>query len=130
MKRRNLLQGILSVPALAAIPQPAAAQTKIATKETSAATPDNFNLALTPPDAVAQPSPQFFSPEQRNALERLGDILVPKVGDRPGSAEAKAPQFLEFLISQSPADRQKLYKQGLDRLNSEAARLYQKPFAA
>jgi hypothetical protein len=131
MKRRNLLQSLVAAPALAAIPKPVAAQTAAyASKNGTPASPDNFNLALTPPDAVAQPGPHFFSPQQRAALEHLGNILVPKMGDRPGSQEANAPKFLEFLISQSPTDRQTLYKNGLDRLNAEAARLYQKPFAA
>src|SRR5215217_3728840 len=115
MKRRKLLQSIIAAPALAAIPKPVAAQTTAyASKEAS---PDNFKLALTPPDAVAQPEPRFFTPPQRAALEHLGDILMPKVGDRPGSQEANAPRFLEFLLSQSPADRQALYKNGLDHLN-------------
>src|SRR5437588_13099315 len=131
MKRRNLLQSIIAAPALAAIPKPAAAQTAGYTnKEAGAGSPDNFKLALTPPDAVAQPGPHFFSPEQKAALEHLGDILVRKTGDRPGSRESNTPQFLEFLISQSPASRQASYKNGLDRLNSESARLYGKPFAA
>jgi len=129
MKRRKLLQSILAAPALAALPRPVAAQSS-ATASPSAGSPDNFNLAITAPDAVGQPDPHFFTPPQRSALEHLGDLLVPKVGDRPGSREANVARFLEFLISKSPSERRTLYTAGLDRLNSEAARLYQKPFAA
>jgi hypothetical protein len=131
MKRRNLLQSIVAVPALAAPPKPAAAQAPAyANKDSAAGSPDNFKLPITSPDAVAQPGQHFFTSDQMAALERLGDILVPKTGDRPGSLESNAPKFLEFLISKSPEDRQVLYKNGLDRLNREAAKLYQKPFAA
>ncbi|MEP6540549.1 MAG: gluconate 2-dehydrogenase subunit 3 family protein [Bryobacteraceae bacterium] len=127
MKRRNLLKSMLAAPALAAvpIPQPAAAQSSA-----PGASPDNFNVPLTAPDAVAQPAQHFFSRDQMAALENLGGILVPRSGDRPGSKETKAPKFLEFLISQSPLDRQQLYTNGLDRLNSDASRLYNKSFAA
>lgn len=123
MKRRTLLKSIVAAPALAAVPRPAPAQA-------SAAAPDNFNLSLTAPDAVAQPGQHFFSAEQSAALEHLGDILIPRSGDRPGSKETNAPKFLEFLVSQSPQDRQALYRNGLDHLNSEASKLYGKPFAA
>ncbi len=124
MKRRNLLKSMIAAPALAAVPRPAAAQAS------SAASPDNFNLPVTAPDAVAQPGQHFFSREQMAALERLGEALVPRTGGRPGSKETNAPRFLEFLLSQSPQDRQMLYKSGLDLLNSEASKLYGKPFAA
>lgn len=125
MKRRNLLKSMLAAPALAAVPAPAAAQTS-----SGAAAPDNFNLALTAPDAVAQPGQRFFSREEMAALEHLGDILVPRIGERPGSKETNAPKFLEFLISQSPQDRQALYRTGLEHLNSEASKRYGKSFAA
>jgi hypothetical protein len=131
MKRRKLLQSMIAAPALVTIPKPVAAQSAAyANKDATAGSPDNFKLALTPPDAVASPGEHFFTPDQKAALEHLGDILVPRSGDRPGSRESNAPKFLEFLISQSPADRQTLYRSGLDRLNSESARLYHKPFAA
>ena len=84
---------------------------------------------FTAPDAVAQPGQLFFSSDQMAALEHLGELLVPRIGDRPGSKETNAPKFLEFLISKSPQDRQTLYKNGLDQLNSEATRLHRKAFA-
>jgi len=131
MKRRNLLKSMIAAPALAAVPAPVAAQAPAyGNKDSAAGSPDNFNLPVTAPDAVAQPGQHFFSREQMAALERLGEILVPRAGDRPGSKETNAPKFLEFLISQSPQDRQTLYKNGLDHLNSEASRLYRKAFAA
>ena len=130
MKRRNLLKSMIAAPALAAIPKPAAAQAPAyRNKDSSAGSPDNFNLPVTAPDAVAQPGQRFFSGDQMAALEHLGELLVPRIGDRPGSKETNAPKFLEFLISKSPQDRQTLYKNGLDHLNREAARGYRKSFA-
>ena len=129
MRRRNLLKTLMAAPALAAVPAPAAAQAP-APAPANAGSPDNFDLPLTAPDAVAQAGQHFFSADQSAALEHLGDILVPRSGDRPGSKETNAPKFLEFLISQSPQDRQTLYKNGLDHLNNEASKLYRRSFAA
>src|SRR3954452_12371683 len=110
MKRSRLLQSRAALPVVGAIPLQA--QAAPPTPPSSPA-PAGFPVALTAPDAVAIAAPHFFTADQRRALERLGDLLVPKSGERPGSIEAKAPAFIEFLISQSPADRQKLYRDGL-----------------
>src|SRR4051812_32812152 len=114
MKRRRLLQSLAALPAVGVIPLAAQSAAQ------PAPAPAGFPVTLTQADSVAQPSPHFFSADQRRALERLGDLLVPKSGDRPGAREAQAPAFLEFLISQSPQDRQKLYLDGLDRLNAQS----------
>jgi hypothetical protein len=121
MKRRRMLQSLLAVPALAATPTPAPAQATYGGE--SKAVPETLSVAETAPDLIAKANQHFFQQDQFAALDRLGAILM------PGSREAEAPRFLEFLISQSPADRQSLYAQGLDRLNTSAKKTAGKPFA-
>jgi hypothetical protein len=43
--------------------------------------------------------------------------------------EAGVPEFLDFLIGKSWAERQTLYRTGLDVLNVKAMRQFQKTFA-
>jgi hypothetical protein len=124
MKRRSLLKSAAVLPAAAALHSPAAAQTPPA-----APAFENFKLELTPVDAGSQQVPRFFTPEQIAALRKLGDLLMPKLGERPGATEAGAAEFLDFYVSQSSPDRQSLYRSGLDRLNSEARRTAGRPFA-
>jgi len=47
----------------------------------------------------------------------------------PGAIECGAPEFLDFLIGASPADRQRLYRNGLDMLNAHARKQFNKSFA-
>ena len=54
---------------------------------------------------------------------------MPRVGDVPGAIEAGAPEFLDFLISQSANDRQALYRDGLDALNNATKKRFSKTFA-
>ena len=54
---------------------------------------------------------------------------MPAAGETPGAKEAGVAEFLDFLISESPPDRQALYRDGLDKLNAEARARYCKPFA-
>ena len=88
-------------------------------------------LPMTPlvPDAVAQTNATFFTAQQMATLRRLGEILKPAYKGYPSATEAGAPEFLDFLLGVSPADRQQMYQSGLDRLDSEARQHFQKSFA-
>jgi hypothetical protein len=55
---------------------------------------------------------------------------MPSVDGRPGASDAQAAEFLDFLIRESPAERQDLYRKGLDALNAESNKRYRKPFAS
>lgn len=82
------------------------------------------------PDTVGTPLPRFFSTPQLAALRRLSDIIVPAIVTRPGALDAGAPEFLDFLVGQSPAPVRTLYRTGLDSLNTRATAKYGKAFAA
>ncbi|MEJ7607966.1 MAG: gluconate 2-dehydrogenase subunit 3 family protein [Bryobacteraceae bacterium] len=117
MERRKLLKVAVAVPVLT-------------TSMTGQSPSENVQLPTIIPDAVAQPNVDFFTREQFRALERLCEILVPSTETRPGAKEASVATFLDFLISESPLERQSLYRTGLDRLNAQARRDHRKPFAS
>jgi hypothetical protein len=144
MKRRNFVQSLLVVPAAAVAaqqpaPPPTAAGPSPAPAPASAQTPapvprparfqnvPKFDLAQ--PDNAAEIVTGFFSPPQFAALNKLAAVLVPPIKGNPGAIDAHAPEFLDFLISQSPAPQQQLYRQGLDGLNSASHKHFHKPFA-
>jgi len=126
MKRRRFFQTLAAAPAATALlgQQPAPAPTA-----PRPASPDEPKLDTAAADQVADGVLRFFSAPQFAALRKLCALLMPSVNGAPGALEAQAPEFLDFLIGESPADRQQLYKAGLDALNAQAAKKYQKPFA-
>jgi hypothetical protein len=81
-------------------------------------------------DAVGRPLPHFFSGAQFAALRRLSDLIVPAMGGFPGALDAGAPEFLDFLIGQSPLPARVVYLSGLDALNAHSTAKYGKAFAA
>lgn len=87
-------------------------------------------LATVSPDAAATPQPRFFSERQLATLRRAADLLQPTLGPTPGALAAGAPEFLDFLLSVSPAPRQTLYRNGLDHLEATAQKRFRQPFAA
>lgn len=82
------------------------------------------------PDAVASADTKFFSRVQMATLRQLCEVMMPPLKGYPGAMDAGAPEFLDFLISVSPPDRQKMYKSGLDRLDREARQKFGVAFAS
>jgi hypothetical protein len=113
MRRRSVLQSLAALPALTALPAQQSETPKLATASA---------------DAVGEGLRRYFSAPQFAALQKLGDLLVPAAAARPSASQAHDAEFLDFLISQSPPDRQSLYRGGLDRLQSDARARYGKPF--
>ena len=80
-------------------------------------------------DEVAEMTPKYFNATQFATLRKLSLRLMPAINGAPGALEAGAPEFLDFLISESPKDRQQLYTKGLDLLNAESKKRFSKNFA-
>jgi hypothetical protein len=91
---------------------------------------ENPRLATQSPDTAAEPRPGYFDATQTATLRALCGWIAPAGGGRPGAQEAGAAEFLDFLLSESPAPRQVLYRQGLDGLEAGARVRYGKAFAA
>lgn len=130
MKRRSFVQSLLvapAAPAAVAVGQAAKPQTtpqqqpppqaNTPAKQTPRQPPAIPKLEVTQVDVAGQAAPHFFNAVQFATLRKLGSVLMPPLKGNPGALEAQAPEFLDFLISVSPADRQKLYVSGLDHLD-------------
>jgi hypothetical protein len=121
VKRRRFIQTLAAAPAISAIAQ----QRGAAPPNTSPAP----KLATTDPDAEAETTPRFFNAAQFAALRRLGSLFMPPRKGRPGALDAGAPEFVDFLVGVSPAERKLLYRNGLDALNARAHTKFAKSFA-
>lgn len=124
MKRRRFIQTVAAAPAIA-IPATAAAAQPAAPRPQAEAP----KFELSPLDAVGDTTPRFFSAVQLASLRKLSDLLMPAMNGMPGALEAGAPEFLDFLIGASAADRKQLYKNGLDTLQTQAQKKFGKAFA-
>ena len=126
MKRRSMLQVLTAAPAATFL---RAQQPVVPPKPTPAAIEETPVIEGTIPDAAGNTVHSFFNETEFAALLRLSDLILPAMGDVPGAVGTQAPQFLDFLVGQSPEARRKLYRTGLNQLNSRAQRLFQVPFA-
>jgi Gluconate 2-dehydrogenase subunit 3 len=131
MRRRGFVKALAAIPAVPALLAQQATPTPPAPAVTPIQPPSDELPVLNPsvPDVAAEMMPRFFSPAQFSALRKVSDLLMPAINGAPGALDAKAPEFLDFLIGQSPADRQHVYQSGLDALNQQSSKQFQKPFA-
>ncbi len=146
MKRRKFVQSLLVAPvgpaafaaqqtaapsSSAPLPsqQPPGSQPNTPAKQLSRQPQGVPKLDVVQADVISETEQRFFNADQFAALEKLGSVLMPPMKGKPGAIEAHAPEFLDFLISVSLADRQKLYCGGLDALNAQAKKKFHKSFA-
>jgi hypothetical protein len=140
MKRRNFVRSLMMTPVAPAVlageqaaqnttptPQPPP-QPNTPARQISRQPSQVPQLEVTAIDLTGQPAVHYFSDTQFATLRKLGEILMPPLKNNPGAIEAQAPEFLDFLISASPDDRQKLYLAGLDSLEATSQDKFQKSF--
>ncbi len=89
---------------------------------------DPAPLQFAVPDVAADTVRRFFDDRQFATLRRLSEIFEPPVNGA-GAIETRAPEFLDFLLSESPRDRRQLYLSGLEALEYEAQTSFGRPFA-
>jgi hypothetical protein len=132
MKRRGFVRGLILAPAAQvalSAQQPPPQQTTSPARQNPQQPPDVPKLKVTAVDLAADTTPHFFSADQFATLQKLGGMLMPPMKGNPGALDAKAPEFIDFLISVSLPERKELYRNGLDHLNAEAKQKFGKSFA-
>lgn len=97
--------------------------------QTPAPSTEPVKLETVRAEMAATQVPRFFNARQFATLEKLCAVVMPALNGNPGAAEAGAALFLDFLLGASPAERQQLYRQGLDHLEAESRRLFKTAFA-
>lgn len=87
-------------------------------------------IAVAPADAAGDPVLLFFDNARFATFRKLCDLLEPAVYDNsPSALAAGAPEFLDFYLSKCPADRQALYREGLDELERQSQARFRRAFA-
>ena len=85
--------------------------------------------AVVAPDQLATITPRSLSASQFATLRRLSDLLMPAIAPNPGAVDVQAAEYLDNYLAVSAADRQRLYRDGLDALAKQSQSRFRKPFA-
>jgi hypothetical protein len=121
MKRRDLLYSLLGVAGLPAFVQAQQPVIPPATDELPA-------LRLTAADHVGDGVLKFFSPAEFASFRHLGSVIMPPAEAEPGALDARAAEFLDFLLSESPVEVQTLYRNGVRELDKRSMQRHKQSF--
>lgn len=86
-------------------------------------------LAAKATAALADPEwkPLFFDEHQNESVVALTELIIPET-DTPGAKSALVNRFLDLLLNDEEADKQKNFIQGLAWLDGRSLKVYGKPF--
>ena len=73
--------------------------------------------------------PKFFNDHEYKTLEKLTDLIIPADEHSPGALAGGAPEFIDFLSSQSP-ELAEIYSGGLAWLDHQMNKSYSATFIA
>ena len=73
--------------------------------------------------------PKFFNEHEYKTLEKLADLIIPADEHSPGALAGGAPEFIDFLSSQSP-ELAEIYTGGLAWLDHQMNKTYSASFVA
>ncbi len=71
--------------------------------------------------------PQFFDEHQNETVVALTELIIPAT-DTPGAKEAQVNRYIDLMLSESPAETQRRFLQGLVWLDGYSQRTYAAPF--
>jgi hypothetical protein len=67
--------------------------------------------------AKAAATPKFFSGDQMALIATVSEHIIPTDDHSPGAIAAEVPQFIDLMVSEAPAETQKLWTDGLAALD-------------
>jgi gluconate 2-dehydrogenase gamma chain len=82
-------------------------------------------------EAAGQPGPDwkplFFDQHQNESVIALTELIIPET-DTPGAKSALVNRFIDLMLNDEDADKQKSFIQGLAWIDGRSLRLHGKPF--
>lgn len=108
---------MLAPAAVAAMPAAAAPQQYAGSGSSE---PADVKVVVNAPSLTGEARATFFDALEMAALRALAGRLAPAYNGMPGAVEAGVPEFFDFVIGESPAGRQQLWRSGLHELDGQA----------
>lgn len=73
---------------------------------------------------------KFFKADQMALIATISELIIPTDDHSPGAIAAEVPEFIDLMISESPAETKKLWTDGLAAMEKLSQSKHQKAFNA
>jgi hypothetical protein len=127
MTRREAIKGIgAGVGVIATLPVLGSAGA--AEEQTSQ---DHMQHGAAGAKADAKPEPlKFFTEEENKALIEMTERIIPADDHSPGAKAARVSEYIDLIVSVSPDEVKKSWRDGLAAVNKKSRDMFGKEFAA
>ncbi len=71
---------------------------------------------------------KFFNADQMALIATISELIIPTDDNSPGAIAAEVPEFIDLMISESPAETKKLWTDGLAAMNKMSQEKHQAAF--
>jgi gluconate 2-dehydrogenase gamma chain len=71
---------------------------------------------------------KFFTPAQHRTVDVLSELIIPADDRSPGAKAAQVADYIDFVLSESPAETKKAWTDGLAALDAASTSQSGKPF--
>ncbi len=92
-----------------------------------AAAPPARTQAAGASKAKAQPL-RFFTAQELAIVATIADLIIPTDERSPGAREAEVHYFIDLMVSESPAETKKLWRDGLAAIGQMSQKKFSKDF--
>ena len=72
---------------------------------------------------------KFFTPEENRTVIELTERIIPADDSSPGAKAAKVNEYIDLIVSESPAVTGNLWRDGLAAVNKKSKEMFGKAFA-
>jgi len=73
---------------------------------------------------------KYFKADQMALIAAISELIIPTDDHSPGAIAAEVPEFIDLMISESPAETKQLWTDGLAAMDKLSQTQYQKAFNA
>ncbi|QQS48264.1 MAG: gluconate 2-dehydrogenase subunit 3 family protein [Acidobacteriota bacterium] len=73
---------------------------------------------------------KYFKADQMALIAAISELIIPTDDHSPGAIAAEVPEFIDLMISESPAETKQLWTDGLAAMDILSQTQYQKAFNA
>jgi gluconate 2-dehydrogenase gamma chain len=82
------------------------------------------------PAGAAPATPRFFTVEELALVTVISDLIIPTDEQSPGAKAAGVPAFIDLMVSESPQEIKKLWRNGLGAVEAMSRKKFSSGFTS
>ena len=91
---------------------------------------DHSHTSAAAPEPQAKPQPlRFFTPQENETVTEMSERIIPADDHSQGAKAAGVSEFIDLVVSESPENVKRNWREGLAAVNKMSSEMFGKDFA-